>query len=86
MRGLVCAAGLLYTTIKQIPTERKKAKMQTIELNVEEPLLAAVDQASRALAMTRADFARLAFELALRHQNILAQEQQQADGLLAPGR
>jgi len=60
--------------------------MQTIELNVEEPLLAAVDQASRALAMTRADFARLAFELALRHQNILAQEQQQADGLLAPGR
>ncbi len=54
--------------------------MQTIELTVEEPLLAAVDRASRDLAMTRADFARLAFELALRNQNILALEQQHAQG------
>ena len=54
--------------------------MQTIELTVEEPLLAAVDRASRELAMTRADFARLAFELALRHQNILALEQKHAQG------
>ena len=43
-------------------------------------MLAAVDRASRDLAMTRGDFARLAFELALRHQNILALEQKHAQG------
>lgn len=54
--------------------------METIQLTLEEPLLAEVDRATRALAMTRAAFVRRALELALRNQNILALEQQHAQG------
>ncbi len=42
--------------------------METIELTVDESLLAEVDRATQQLSMTRADFARIALELALRNQ------------------
>ena len=54
--------------------------METIQLTLEEPLLAEVDRATHALAMTRTAFVRRALELALRNQNILALEQQHAQG------
>ena len=54
--------------------------MKTIELTVDESLLAEVDQATQQLSMTRADFARLALELALRNQQTIVLEQQHAQG------
>lgn len=54
--------------------------METIELTIDESLLAEVDRATRQLSMTRADFARLALELALRNQKTIALEQQHAQG------
>ena len=54
--------------------------MRTIELTIDESLLAEVDRAIERLAMTRADFARLALELALRNQKTIALEQQHAQG------
>lgn len=54
--------------------------METIEVPVDESLIAEVDRVSRSLAMTRADFARLAIELALRHQKTIALEQQHLQG------
>ena len=54
--------------------------METIELTIDESLLAEVDRATQQLSMTRADFARIALELALRNQEIIALEQQHAQG------
>ena len=54
--------------------------MTTIELVIDDALLAEVDRATRSLSVSRADFARLAIELALRHQHALALEQQHAQG------
>ena len=54
--------------------------METIELTIDESLLAEVDRVTRSLAMTRADFARIALELALRNEKIIALEQQHAQG------
>lgn len=54
--------------------------MKTIEVPVDESLIAEVDRASRSLAMSRADFARAALELALRHQKTIALEQQHLQG------
>lgn len=54
--------------------------METIELAIDETLLAEVDRVTRRLAMTRADFARIALELALRNQKTIALEQQHAQG------
>ena len=54
--------------------------MQTIELRLDESLLAEVDRVRRSLAMTRADFARIALELALRNQKIIALELRHARG------
>ncbi len=54
--------------------------METIELAVDESLLAEVDRVTRRLSMTRADFARIALELALRNQKTIALEQQHAQG------
>lgn len=54
--------------------------METIELAIEESLLAEVDRATQRLAITRDDFARLALELALRNQKTIALEQQHAQG------
>lgn len=54
--------------------------METIELTIDEALLAEVDRATRRLSMTRADFARLALELALRNQQTIALERRHAHG------
>ena len=54
--------------------------METIELTIDESLLAEVDRAIRRLSMTRADFARLALELALRNQKTISLERQHAQG------
>ena len=54
--------------------------METIQLTVDESLLAEVDRATRQLSMTRAAFVRVALELALRNQKTIAQEQQHAQG------
>jgi metal-responsive CopG/Arc/MetJ family transcriptional regulator len=58
----------------------KRNDMETIELTIDESLLAEVDRVTRRLAMTRADFARIALELALRNQKTIAREQQHAQG------
>ena len=54
--------------------------METIELTIDESLLAEVDRVTRQLSMTRADFARIALELALRNQKTIALERQHAQG------
>lgn len=54
--------------------------METIEVKVDESLLEEVDRATRALAITRDDFARIALKLALRNQKTIALEQQHAQG------
>ncbi len=52
--------------------------METIEVKVDEALLAEVDRATRSLGITRDDFARIALELALRNEKTIALEQQHA--------
>lgn len=54
--------------------------MQTIELAIDESLLAEVDRVTRSLSMTRAAFVRVALELALRNEKTIAMEQQHAEG------
>ncbi len=54
--------------------------METIQLTVDESLLAEVDRATRSLAMSRTAFVRVALELALRNQKTIALEQQHAQG------
>ena len=54
--------------------------MATIELSVDQSLLAEVDRATQELSMTRSDFICTALELAFRNQNIIALEQQHAQG------
>ena len=57
--------------------------MKTIELTVEDSLLAEVEQATRELEMTREDFVRTALARALQQQEIIAQEQKHARGYAA---
>ncbi len=54
--------------------------MTTIELSVDESMLAEVDQATRELEMTREDFLRTALERALQQQEIISLEQSHARG------
>ena len=54
--------------------------METIQLTVDESLLAEVDKVTRSLAMTRTAFVLIALELALRNQKTIALEQQHAQG------
>jgi metal-responsive CopG/Arc/MetJ family transcriptional regulator len=56
--------------------------MKTIELAIEESVLAEVDRATRALEMTREDFVRTALERALRQQEIIALEQKHSRGYI----
>jgi metal-responsive CopG/Arc/MetJ family transcriptional regulator len=56
--------------------------MKTIELTVEESILAEVDRATRDLEMTREDFVRTALERALQQQEIIALEQKHARGYI----
>lgn len=57
-----------------------KTSMKEIELTIEESLLAEIDEATRALSMTRADFVRTALERALRQREMIALERQHARG------
>jgi metal-responsive CopG/Arc/MetJ family transcriptional regulator len=54
--------------------------METIQLTIDESLLAEIDRVTSSLAMTRSDFMQIALELALRNQKIIALEQQHAQG------
>lgn len=54
--------------------------MEIIEVPVDKSLIAEVDRVTQSLAISRADFARLALELALRHQKTIALEQQHLQG------
>ena len=58
----------------------KEPDMKEIELTIEDALLAEIDEATRALSMTRADFVRTALERALGQREIIALERQHARG------
>ncbi|RIK30068.1 MAG: CopG family transcriptional regulator [Chloroflexi bacterium] len=57
-------------------------RMETIQLTLDASLLSEIDQATRALDMTRPAFMRAALEWALRNQQLIALEQQHAQGYL----
>ena len=48
--------------------------METVQITIEESLLAEVQQATKALQMTRSDFFKLALERALRQRKIIELE------------
>lgn len=54
--------------------------METIELSIDESLLAEADQTARSLEMSRSDFIKEALERALRQREIIAMERKQAQG------
>ncbi|HJR08244.1 MAG TPA: hypothetical protein VJ842_13370 [Pyrinomonadaceae bacterium] len=56
--------------------------MKTIELTIEDSVLAEVDQATRALEMTWEDFVRTALERAVRQQEMIALEQRHVRGYI----
>ena len=54
--------------------------MKTIQMTIDEPLLAEVDQAIKALNTTRSAFIRQALQLALQRYKILEMEKKQMEG------
>ncbi len=54
--------------------------MKTIQMTIDEPLLAEVDRTSKALDTTRSAFIRQALQSALRHQKIAEMERRHAEG------
>jgi len=54
--------------------------MKTIQMTIDEPLLAEVDQAIRDLDTTRSAFVRDALRLALRRYTITSMERRHAEG------
>lgn len=54
--------------------------MKTIQMTIDDELLAEVDQVTATLQTTRSAFIRSALQLALRHHAILEKEQQHAQG------
>ena len=56
--------------------------METIQLTLDESLLAEVQQATTALQMSPSDFMRVALERALEQREIIAKERQDAQGYL----
>ena len=54
--------------------------METIQLTIDESLLAEAEQAARALDMSRADFISTALERALRQREMIALERKHAKG------
>jgi metal-responsive CopG/Arc/MetJ family transcriptional regulator len=54
--------------------------MQTIELTIDDALLAQIDRLTHELSLTRATFIQQALEAALRQQTIRAKERQHALG------
>ncbi len=53
---------------------------QTIEVTLEESLLAEIDSVIVSLAMTRTDFTRLALERAVRNKKTIALERKHEEG------
>ena len=56
--------------------------METIQLSIDESLLAEVQQATNALQMTPSDFMTVALERALQQREIIAKERRDAQGYL----
>ena len=56
--------------------------METIQLTIDESLLAEVQQATNALQMAPSDFLKLAVERALQQRKIIAMERQHAQAYL----
>ncbi len=56
--------------------------METIQLSIDESLLAEVQQATNALQMTPSDFIKVALERALQQREIIAKERRDAEGYL----
>ena len=54
--------------------------MKTIQMTIDDELLAEVDQLTTTLQTTRSAFIRSALQLALHHYTTLAKEQQHAQG------
>lgn len=54
--------------------------METIQLTIDESLLAQVQQATSILQMTPSDFMKVALERALQQQEIIAKERRDAQG------
>ena len=54
--------------------------MKTIQMTIDEPLLAEVDEMIKTLHTTRSAFIRDALQLALHHQKIRVLEQKHAEG------
>ncbi len=54
--------------------------METIELKIDESLLAEIDRVTQKLSISRDDFARIALELALRNQKTITLERRHAEG------
>lgn len=54
--------------------------METIQLTIDESLLAQVQQATNVLQMTPSDFMKVALERALQQQEIIAKERRDAQG------
>ena len=54
--------------------------MQTIELTIDEALLAKLDEIRSKLSLTRAAFIQQSLETALQQQEVLAQERRHAEG------
>jgi len=54
--------------------------METIQLTIDESLLAEVHQATTALQMTASDFMKVALERALQQREIIALERRDAQG------
>ena len=54
--------------------------METIQLTIDESLLAQVQQATTALHMSPSDFMKVALERALQQQEIIAKERRDAQG------
>ena len=54
--------------------------MKTIQMTIDEPLLAEVDQAIKALDTTRSAFIRQALQLALQRYKIVEMEKKQTEG------
>jgi len=60
-------------------TRDKIITMETIQLTLDESLLAQVQQATNALEMTRSDFIKVALERAVQQREIIAKERQHAE-------
>jgi antitoxin component of RelBE/YafQ-DinJ toxin-antitoxin module len=56
--------------------------METIQLTIDESLLAETQQATSALKMTPSDFMKVALERALQQREIIAKERLDAQGYL----